>query len=262
MTTISYAVRDSATMLRRDVRHALHYPAMTVSGILVPVIFLLLFAGVFGHALAAGLSAPLAGGTYIDYLTPGILVMTVGFAAEATAVSVCTDAAEGIIDRFKTMAISPASVLTGQVAGSVIRTMISGILVVGVALLLGFRPSAGPGAWIVAAGVFALLALALTWLAVAFGLAAQTPAGANSLALVPAVLPFVSSAFIPTSAMTGGVRWFAENEPYTPIINTLRGLLTGGEIGGRAVIAVAWCAGIALAGYLSSRALYNRRAPR
>ena len=258
MSTVSLAARDSATMLRRDVRHALRFPMMTISGMSVPIILLLLFAGVFGHTLAAGLGVSSGGASYIDYLAPGILVMTAGFAAEATAINVCTDAGEGIIARFRTMAISRASVLTGQVAGSTIRTMISGALVVAVALLLGFRPSAGPAEWIAAAGVFAMLTVALTWLTVAFGLLAKTPAGANSLALLPAFLPFVSSAFIPTGSMPGGVRWFAENEPFTPVIDTLRGLLTGSGIGTSGVLAVAWCAGLALAGYLWARRLYNR----
>jgi ABC-2 type transport system permease protein len=259
MSTLTLSARDSATMLRRDVRHALHAPAMTISGMSVPIIFLLLFAGVFGHALSAGLGAP-PGTKYIDFLAPGILVMTAGFAAEGTAINVCMDMTEGIIARFRTMAISRSSVLTGQVIGSLIRTMISAVVVVGVALLLGFRPTAGPAEWIAAAGMFALLALALTWLTVAFGLLAKNPAGANSLALIPAILPFVSSAFVPTAAMSNafGVRWFAQNEPFTPIIDTLRGLLTGTGIGHSAILAVAWCAALTLVAYFWARALYNR----
>ncbi len=258
MNAVSLAVRDSATMLRRDVRHSLHAPAMTVSGMSVPIIFMLLFAGVFGHALSKGLGAS-SGARYIDFLAPGILVMTAGFAAEGTAISVCTDMTQGIIARFRTMAISRSSVLTGQVAGSLIRTVITALVVVGVALLLGFRPTAGPAEWIAAAGMFVLLALALTWLTVAFGLLARNPAGANSLALIPAVLPFVSSAFIPTASMSGGVRWFAQNEPFTPIIDTLRGLLTGTGIGSSAVAAIAWCIGLTLVSYFWARALYNRQ---
>jgi ABC-2 type transport system permease protein len=258
MSSVSLAVRDSATMLRRDVRHSLQAPVMTISGMCVPIIFLLLFAGVFGHALSKGLGAS-AGTRYIDFLAPGILVMTAGFAAEGTAISVCIDMTEGIVARFRTMAISRSSVLTGQVAGSMIRTMITAAVVVGVALLLGFRPTAGPVEWIAAAGMFALLALALTWLTVAFGLLARNPAGANSLALIPAILPFVSSAFIPTATISGPVRWFAQNEPFTPIIDTLRGLLTGSGIGNSAIIAIAWCAGLTLAAYFWARALYNRQ---
>ena len=256
-------LRDAVTMLRRDIRHSLRFPMMTVSGMLVPVLLLLLFAGVFGHALRGTLGALSAGGwvSYIDYLTPGILVMTAGFAAEATAVSVCMDMSEGIVARFRTMPISRLAVLTGQVAGSVIRTMISAAVVVGVAVAMGFRSSASPVEWLAAAGIFALLTLALTWLTVAFGLLAKTPAGANSLSLLPAILPFVSSAFIPATAMTGGVRWFATNEPFTPVIDTLRGLLAGTGIGDRAGLAVAWCVGLSLAGYLWARVLYNRRPP-
>jgi ABC-2 type transport system permease protein len=253
------ALRDSVTMLRRDVRHSLRFPMMTVSGMLVPILLLLLFAGVFGHALGGTLGAlPAHGVSYIDFLTPGILVLTAGFAAEATAVNVCTDMSEGIIMRFRTMAISRISVLNGQVTGSMIRTMISAVVVVAVAVGLGFRSSASPLEWVAAAGIFALLTLALTWLTVSFGLLAKTPAGANSLALLPAILPFVSSAFIPATAMSGGVRWFATNEPFTPVINSLRGLLTGAGIGDQAILAVAWCAGLSLAGYLWARALYNR----
>jgi len=258
MSTISLAARDSATMLRRDVRHSLQAPAMLVSGMLVPIIFLLLFAGVFGHALRAGIGAR-PGTSYINFLAPGILVMTAGFAAEGTAINVCNDMAQGIIDRFRTMAIARSSVLTGQVTGSLIRTMISGAVVIGVALLLGFRPTAGPAGWIAAAGMFALLTLALTWLTVAFGLLANTPAGANSLALIPAILPFVSSAFIPTAAMSGPVRWFAQNQPFTPVIDTLRGLLTGTGIGNSAIIAIAWCVGLTVAAYFWARVLYDRR---
>jgi ABC-2 type transport system permease protein len=256
-------LRDAVTMLRRDIRHSLRFPMMTVSGMLVPVLLLLLFAGVFGHALRGTLGALSAGGrvSYIDYLTPGILVMTAGFAAEATAVNVCMDMSEGIVARFRTMPISRLAVLTGQVAGSVIRTMISAAVVVGVAVAMGFRSSASPVEWLAAAGIFALLTLALTWLTVAFGLLAKTPAGANSLSLLPAILPFVSSAFIPATAMTGGVRWFATNEPFTPVIDTLRGLLAGTGIGDRAGLAVAWCVGLSLAGYLWARVLYNRRPP-
>lgn len=259
------AIRDCATMFRRDLRHALHYPSMTISGMLVPVIFLLLFAGVFGRTLTAGLSDGLRvvapGGTrYIDFLAPGILVMTAGFAAEATAVNVCMDFREGIIDRFRSMAISRGSVLTGQVTGSLLRTLLTALAVVAIAVAMGFRSSASPLAWLGVAGIFTMLTLALTWLTVAFGLHAKTPGGANSLALLPAILPFVSSAFVPTGAMPSGVRWFAQNQPFTPAIDTVRGLLTGTGIGDHAAIAVAWCAAIALAGYVWARWLYSRGA--
>ena len=241
MSTFSYAVRDSATMLRRDFRHSLRYPMMTITSVALPIFYLLLFVGVFGNTLRAGLGAAApAGGHYIDYLAPAIIVLTGCASAEMTAVSVSTDMTEGIIARFRTMDIVRTSVLTGPVLGGLIRTLISGVLVVA------------------AAGVFALITLALTWLTVAFGLLAKTPAGANSLSLIVVILPFVSSAFVPTAAMPAGVRWFAEYQPFTPVIQTLRGLLLGSPIGNNAVIAIAWCAGIALTGFLWAKALYNR----
>ncbi len=259
MTTASYAIKDATTMLRRDFRHSLRYPAMTISGMSVPIVFLLLFAGVFGHTLRAGLKASDSGaGSYINFLTPGILVMTAGAAAAATAVNVCTDMNEGIIARFRTMAISRGSVLTGQVLGSLIRTLVSGVLVVAVAVAVGFRPTATPIEWVAVVGVFAMLTLALTWLTVAFGLVAKTPAGANSLSLLPEFLPFLSSAFVPAASMPAGVAWFAAHQPFTPVINTLRGLLTGTPIGNDAFLAVAWCAAISLTGYLWARSQYDR----
>jgi ABC-2 type transport system permease protein len=258
MTTLSYALRDSVTMLRRDFRHSLRYPAMTIGGVAVPVVFLLLFVGVFGNTLHAGLGAATSGASYVNYLVPGIMLMTAGAAAAATAINVCIDMNEGIIARFRTMAISRISVLTGQVVGSLIRTLVSGALVMAVALAVGFRPTATPVEWIAATGLFIMLTLALTWLTVAFGLVARTPAGANSLSLIPEFLPFISSAFVPPDTMPVGVRWFAQNQPFTPIIETLRGLLTGTPIGSNAVLAVAWCVGIAAVGYLWARTRYDR----
>jgi ABC-2 type transport system permease protein len=230
-----------------------------MSGVLVPIFFLLLFVGVLGNTLRAGLGAAgPAGGHYVDYLLPGVILLTAGGSAEATAVAVCTDMKEGIIARFRTMGIARTSVLTGQVLGSVIQALISVVLVVAIALAFGFHPTATPIEWLAATGIFALITLALSWLAVAFGLLAKTPEGANSLSLLLIVLPFVSSAFVPTGSMPIAVRWFAENQPFTPVIETLRALLTGTPIGHSAILAVAWCAGITVLGYLWARALYNR----
>jgi ABC-2 type transport system permease protein len=259
MTALAYSVRDSATMLRRDLRHSLRFPLLTISGLTMPILFLLLFDGVFGNTLRAGLgTAAPAGGSYVDYLAPGILVMTACAAAEATAINVSTDMTEGIIARFRTMAISRTSVLTGQVLGSFLRTMISGALVLAVAFGLGYRPHADAAEWAGAIGVFALLTIAVTWLTVAIGLSAKTPAGANSLSLIVVILPFVSSAYVPTDSMPAGVRWFAENQPFTPVIQTLRGLLTGAPSGNEAVLAVAWCILVAAAGWLWARSRYER----
>ncbi|HEY3368356.1 MAG TPA: ABC transporter permease [Symbiobacteriaceae bacterium] len=245
-------------MLRRDIRHSLRNLMMPVSGVLTPIVMLVLFVYVFGGAMGTGL-----GTTYINYVAPAIIIMTVGSGVASTAINLVMDMNEGIIARFRTMAISRASVLTGQVLGSLIRTMISVTLVIGVALLMGFRPTAAPGAWIAAFGVIALFTLALTWMGVVFGLVGKTPAGANSLSIIfQLLLPFTSSAFVRPDSMPAGARWFASYQPLTPVIDTLRGLLMGTPIGNSAVLAVAWCAGLTLVGYLWARAVYNREPER
>src|SRR6266568_2029038 len=187
MSTLSFALRDSATMLRRDVRHSLRNLSMTLSGLLVPIIILVLFVYVFGGAMGAGQGLVAQGGAYIDYIAPGIIILTVGSGGATTAINLCMDMNEGIIARFRTMAIFRASVLTGKVLGSLIRTMITIVLVIGVALLMGFRPTANPVAWIAALGVIALFTFALTWMAVVFGLVAKrrrepiaSPSSSNS----------------------------------------------------------------------------------
>src|SRR5258707_13741994 len=262
MSTLSFALRDSATMRQRDIRHSLRNLPGALSGLLVPIIILVLFVYVFGGAIGAGLGGVTHGGAYIDYLAPGIIILTVGSGCATTAINLVMDMNEGIITRFRTMAIFRASVLTGQVLGSLIRTMISVCLVIGVALLMGFLPTANPVAWIAALGVIALFTFALTWMSVAFGLVGKTPAGANSLALIFQLLSFTSSALVRPDSMSGGVRWFAEYQPFTPVIDTLRGLLLGTPIGNSAVLAVAWCVGLTLIGYLWARAVYNRNSVR
>jgi ABC-2 type transport system permease protein len=228
---------------------------MTISGLLTPTVMLLLFVYVFGGAMGAGLG----GGTYINYVAPAIIIMTVGSGCATTAINLCMDMNEGIITRFRTMAISRASVLTGQVIGSLIRTMITIALVTGVALLVGFRPTTSLVAWITALGLIVLFTFAITWMGVVFGMIGKTPAGANSLSLVfQLLLPFTSSAFVRPDSMPVGIRWFAEYQPFTPVIDTLRGLLLGTPIGNSAILAVAWCAILALVGYLWARAVYNR----
>ena len=258
MSTFSYALRDSVTMLRRDLRHSLRYLPMTLSGVGTPAIMLVLFNYFFGGEIGAGLNGAAPGGSYINYLAPGIFIMAVGAGCETTAVSLVTDMSEGIITRFRTMAIARASVLTGQVLGSLIRTMLSIALIIGVALLMGFRPTAGPVAWLAALGIIALCTFGVTWMGVVFGLVGKTPAGANSLALIFLLLAFTSSAFVRTDSMPGPVRFYAEYQPLTPVINTLRGLLLGTPVGNDAVLAVAWCLVLALVGYLWARAVYNR----
>jgi ABC-2 type transport system permease protein len=196
--------------------------------------------------------------TYVAYVIPGILLMTVAGAAQGTAISVAMDMTEGIVARFRTMAISRASVLTGHVLGSMIQTALAIVAVMGVALLIGFRPTTGPVAWAAAAGVLALTALAVTWLSVALGMSTRSVETASNLPMFLMLLPFLGSGFVPTQTMPAGLRWFAENQPFTPTIETLRGLLLGTPIGNSGLVAVAWCLAISLFGFLWARRLYGR----
>jgi ABC-2 type transport system permease protein len=256
----SYAIRDSATMLRRNLLHVVRYPSMTAGVLLIPVFMMLLFRYAFGATLGAGIGTGTGG--YINYLTPGIIVLAVSSASVSTAVAVNTDMTEGIINRFRTMAIARVSVLTGHVVGSVIQTVAGAVVVTGLALAVGFRPTAGPVGWLGAIGLVVLLAFACTWVSVALGLLSPNPQGASNSPLPLALLPFLGSTFVPAQAMAPGLRWFAEYQPFTPVIETLRSLLLGTPAGDKPAIACAWCAGLAVAGYLSSRALFNRGANR
>jgi ABC-2 type transport system permease protein len=263
MSTLTYAVTDSGTMRRRQLRHMLRYPSMTLMLAGLPIVLLLLFVYVFGGTLGAGLggfSGGFSGGRaeYVNYVTPGILLITVASAAQGTAISVAMDMTEGIIARFRTMAIARVSVLTGHVLGSMIQTMLSLAVVTAVALLIGFRPTAGLAEWIAAVGVVAMTTFALTWLSVALGMVSKSVETASNLPMPLMLLPFLGSGFVPTDSMPAGMRWFAENQPFTPIMETLRGLLMGSAIGNSGVLAVAWCAGTGLAGYLWAKRLYNR----
>ncbi|MFG3497528.1 ABC transporter permease [Streptomyces sp. NPDC047928] len=263
MSTLTYAVSDSMTMLRRNLKHALRYPAMTISVVAMPVMMLLLFNYAFGGAIGAGISgAPTGGGEYIDYVAPGIILMAATAGAVATAVSVCVDMTEGIVNRFRTMSISRAAFLTGHVVGSVIQTLVAVALVIGVALAIGFRPDASPVEWIAAIGLLTLLILALTWLSAGVGLVARNPESASNMPLPLTFLPFLGSAIVPTDSMPTGLRWFAEYQPFTPVIETLRGLLTGTGIGTSGYVALAWCTGLTLVGYLWARSAFGRTAKR
>jgi len=191
-------------------------------------------------------------------VAPAIILMAATSGSVSTAVSVALDMSEGIINRFRTMPIARASVLTGHVVGSVIQTLLSIGLLIGVALLMGFRPTADAVEWVAAIGLLTLVTLALTWLSAGAGLAAKSVEAASNLPTPVVLLPLISSGFVPTESMPAGVAWFAEHQPFTPIIETLRGLLTGGPVAGPAITTAAWCAGIAVVGYLWSRRLYNR----
>ncbi|GAB3957667.1 ABC transporter permease [Actinoallomurus acanthiterrae] len=256
MSTLALAARDSSTMVRRQLKRLLRYPSMTVQLVVTPVIILLLFVYVFGGTLGAGLG----GGrhTYIDYVVPGILLMAAATAATGTAVMVATDMTEGIIARFRTMRISRASVLTGHVVASVIQQLIGMAVVIGIALAIGFRPNATPVEWLAATGMLTLFVVAITWLSVALGLKSPTPEAASNAPMPLVFLPFLGSGFVPTDSMPTVLRWFAEYQPFTPIMQTVRGLLLGTPIGDNAAIATAWCAGIAAVSYLWAKKTYNK----
>jgi ABC-2 type transport system permease protein len=260
MTSLAYTVSDSATMLRRNLKHQLRYPSVTLMLVGMPIVFLLLFVYVFGGKLGAGLGGQHGNrATYLTYVVPGILIMAVASAALGTAMSVATDMTGGIIDRFRTMAIARGAVLTGHVIGSMIQTVIGVGIVLGVALAIGYRPTAGPLAWLAAVGVLVLFTFALVWLSAALGLAAKSVETASNTPMFLTLLPLLSSAFVPTATMPPGLRQFAEYQPYTPVTQTVRGLLTGTPIGTHAIAAAAWSIGIALVCYLWAVRLYNRR---
>jgi ABC-2 type transport system permease protein len=257
----TFTVRDSATMLRRNLLHARRYPSLSIMLVAQPIVFLLLFVYVFGATLGAGLPGQGGGGDRGDYLvfiTPGILFMTVASIALGTAIATATDMTTGIIARFRTMDIARASVLTGHVLGAVIKTAAAVVIVAAFAVLLGFRSEAGPLGWLGAVGLLVLVAFSLTWLTVGMGLSADSVETASNTPLFLIILPFISSAFVPTDAMPPGLRQFAEYQPFTPMIDALRALVTGAPAGSALWLAIGWCALISVLGYLWSRRLFVR----
>lgn len=260
MSSLPLAVRDLTTMLRRNLLHARRYPSLTLNLLLTPVMLLLLFVYIFGDVMSTGI-----GGTdrsdYIAYIVPGILMMTIGGTVIGAAVSVATDMNEGIIARFRTLAIHRGSVLIGHVVGSVLQCIASVVLVGAVAVAIGFRSTNATALeWLAAFGLLVLFALALTWIAVGMGMASPNAEAAANSAQPLILLPLISSAFIPADTMPGWFRPIAEYQPFTPAIETLRGLLLGTEIGNNGWLAVAWCVGLAVLGYFWSTAKFNGEA--
>lgn len=257
MSSLALTVRDSTTMLRRNLLHARRYPSLTLNLLLTPVMLLLLFVYIFGDTMSAGLG----GGdrsAYIAYLVPGILLMTIGSTTIGTAVSVSTDMNEGIIARFRTMNIHRGSVLFGHVAGSVLQAVTSVVLVGAVAVAMGFRSTdATLLEWAAALGLLALVALAFTWIAVGMGMGSPNAEAASNNAMPLILLPLISSAFVPLDSMPGWFQPIAEYQPFTPANETLRGLLLGTEIGHNGWLALAWCLGLTVLGYLWSKARFD-----
>jgi ABC-2 type transport system permease protein len=258
MSTLSLAVRDSTTMLRRNLLHARRYPSMTLNLLLTPVMLLLLFVYIFGEAMSAGLGSGADRSDYIAYLVPGLLLMTVGSTTIGTAVSVSNDMTEGIIARFRTMAIHRGSVLIGHVVGSVLQCVMSVLLVGAVAVAIGFRSTdATVLEWLAAFALVTVFALALTWIAVGMGLVSPNAEAASNNAMPLIFLPLISSTFVPLESMPGWFQPIAEYQPFTPAIETLRGLLLGTEIGHNGWLTAAWCLALAALGYAWSTSKFN-----
>jgi ABC-2 type transport system permease protein len=253
MTAITYAIEDLQTMVGRVLKHTTRNPSTLIMSILLPLIVLLLFNYGFGGALDTG------GVKYIDYVVPGIILMGAGYSASTTAVAVNSDMSEGIIDRFRTMAITRASVMTGHVIGSTVRTFAGITLVVAIALAIGFRPTTDPLRWLAAIGLVLLMLFSVAWLAAGIGLFAANASGAASMASLLSMLPFLSGAFVPTSTMPGWLQVFTANQPMTQIEDALRGLLMDASVGDHGWISIVWLVGIAAVGYLWSRSLFNRK---
>ena len=253
MNAISASWADSRIMLRRNFKHILRNPVTIFNGALMPVVIMLMFVYVLGNAFSVG-------ERYIEYATPGLIVLAICYGLAGTAVSMSTDMTKGIINRFKVMNVSRGAVLTGHVVATMLISSIAIAVIIGMAFALGFRSPATPLDWLGAIGIAAAAAFAAAWLTVALGMAAKTPESAG-MAVVPLLLlPFVSSAVVPAAKMGQGIRQFAEYQPFTPVIESLRGLLAGTPSGGYAAAALAWCAGIAIVGYLWSRATFSQRA--
>jgi ABC-2 type transport system permease protein len=246
---------DTALLTGRSLRHILRSPDTIITTTIMPIAFLLLFVYVFGGAISAGSGSA----RYVQYLLPGILLITIASSIAYTAFRLFTDMQSGIFERFQSMPIARSSVLWAHVLTSLVASLVSVVVVLGVALLMGFRSGAGPLAWLAVAGILILFTLALTWLAVIAGLSAKTVDGASAFSYPLIFLPFISSAFVLTATMPGPVRAFAENQPVTSIVNTIRDLYTQQPVGTDIWIALAWCVGILLVAYVLAMAIYHRK---
>jgi ABC-2 type transport system permease protein len=260
MSTLTHTATDSTTMLRRNLKHAVRYPIITYL-IATPVIFLLLFVYVFGDTLGAGIGGA---GTeaYLEYVVPGVLLLTIAGGVTGPAISVSKDLTEGIIARFRTMDISRSAVLAGHVLGNLVQVLLAVAVVIGVALLMGFRAPASVWGWLGAAGLLAAIGFVLCWLGAAFGVFAKGVESASNLPMPLLILPFLGSGFVPTDSMPAALQWFAEYQPFTPFIETLRALLFGTEIGTNGWLSLAWIVVIGLVGWLWARFLYERKTVR
>jgi len=263
-TTGARPLADMLTMLRRNLLRAVRYPGLTSFTVMIPVLLLLLFVFVLGGAIGAGVSPGVAAGAagravYLDYITPAILLFAVLGAAQSVAITAAMDAHSGIMARFRTMAIAPGSVLGGPVLGTVVQGVLAVAVVLALAVALGFRPQAGPLDWLALLGLVALATFATSWLCVAMGLAAPSVETASNTPMLLTALPFLGTGFVPLETLPTPVRAFAEHQPFTPVVETMRSLLAGtAPEASTALLSVGWCVAIAAVGYAWSRVLYRR----
>lgn len=250
-----YALKDTWTMAKRSLKHIIRSSDTLITVVITPVALLLMFVYVLGGALESQ-----AGSTkYIDFITPGIIIFTVVSGIAYAAFRLNTDVQKGIVNRFRTMPIAPSSILGGQAASSTLSNLFSSLIVLGVAFAAGFRTHAGVSEWLMFVGLLVLLTLALTWMAVYFGIKAASVEGASSFSYLLMFLIFLSPSFVPTESMSSVLRGFANNQPFTPIIETMRSLLTNGTAGSKAGLAFAWSAGILVLFYFLSIQAYKKR---
>ncbi|WP_165063823.1 ABC transporter permease [Marisediminicola senii] len=266
----THVVADAVTMLHRNLLHMVRYPGLSVFTIVVPVVFLLMLVFVFGGTLGAGLPGAVAPGVeatggraaYLAYVMPGILLVTIAGTAGGTATTVSMDMTEGITARFRTMAISRAAVLAGHVLGNTIQALIAVALVLVVGIAIGFRPTASPVEWLAVAGLLAAIAFTVTWLGVGMGMQAKSVETASNLPLILSLLPLLGSGFVPTASMPDALQGFADYQPFTPFIETVRGLLLGTPFGSNPALAIGWCVLLTVVGFAWSIALYERKSVR
>ncbi|MEN0130211.1 MAG: ABC transporter permease [Brevundimonas sp.] len=246
------AAADTVALIGRCLRRSTRQLDTLLLAVLLPVMLLLMFVYVFGGAMDAGMD-------YVDFVVPGILLLTAGYGSSTTAVDVATDITGGIMDRFRSMPIRANGVLTGHVASSMVRNAVSTALVVGIAMLIGFDANATPVEWLAAVGLLAMYVAALTWIAVAIGVVASGPEAASGFTFAILFIPYVSSAFVPVSTMPSVLASIAQWNPVTPVADTLRGLLLGTPIGSSGAQAVAWCVGLLVVGWVAAAALFRRQ---
>jgi ABC-2 type transport system permease protein len=261
----SYAVADAITMLRRSLLHIIRYPGLAVFVIALPVVFLLLFVFVFGGALGAGLPGvdPASGrSAYLAYLMPGIIAMAIAGTAGGLATTVSMDMTEGITARLRTMSIARGSILAGHVLGNVIQAVLAVAILLAVGLACGFRPSAGLTEWLALAGIVLLIAFAISWIGVAMGIQAKSVETASNWPLVLLMLPFLSSGFVPVESLPGWMQSFAEYQPFTAFIETMRALLTGSDPGNYPALAIGWSVVLTALGFVWALVIFERKSVR